>query len=175
MNKKIRITILIISGIIILLIAKNMIRKNENKVINNEKEEIQEYTPVEELTGEQERETIVSIYYKNKITGELIPEDKRIDSKELIENPCKYLIELLKNNPVSEELESVIPENATINNVSVKGTTAEIDFSKELIDLASQEEITLIKNALLKTLTNLNEIEDIKILIDGKEGEIWNN
>ncbi len=166
MNKKIKLGILVISGIIIFFIVSNKVR--ENNYIDNNKQEIQEYTPGEEVTEEQERETIISIYYKSKDTGELIPEDRRIDSKELLENPYKRIVELLMEQPKSEELESVIPNNVKLVDAQVKGTTVEIVFSKELsnVVLKNEEEKNIINDALLKTLQQLNEVNDIKVIID---------
>ncbi len=68
-----------------------------------------EYQPEEEISNEQMRQTIVSLYYKNKETGELMPEGRIIDSKKLLGNPYKKLVELLIEQPKNDKLESAIP------------------------------------------------------------------
>ena len=50
---------------------------------------VEDYQPEEEISSEQMRQTIVSLYYKNKETGELMPEGRIIDSKELLNEPYK--------------------------------------------------------------------------------------
>ena len=69
--------IILIIGIItgVYLIVKN---KNTEK-------EMTEYTPQEEISEEQMRQTMVSLYFKND--NGLIPEARLIDVKELINNP----------------------------------------------------------------------------------------
>ena len=60
-----------------------------------ESDKIQEYTPQEEITEEQYRQTIVSLYFENTETKELMPEARMMDIKELIDNPYEKLINLL--------------------------------------------------------------------------------
>ena len=47
---------------------------------------------------------IVSPLIKNKETGELMPEGRIIDSKELLGNPYKKLVELLIEQPKNDKL-----------------------------------------------------------------------
>ena len=61
--------VLLITGVY--FIIQNM-RQNQDKVNN------QEYTPQEEISEEQSRQTIVSLYFKSKENQELIPEARLI-------------------------------------------------------------------------------------------------
>lgn len=139
----------------------------------NEKTVSAEYQPEEEITNEQMRQTIVSLFYKNKDTNELMPEGRVIDSKELLENPYKKLVELLIETPKNEKLESVIPEGTKVNNAKIEGDIVYIDLSKEFIEnhIGGQEEETLTIYSIVNTLTELTEVNSVKILIDGKENE----
>ena len=56
--------------------------KNKSEKINNN--EIAEYTPEEEITDKQLRQTIVSVYFPSKETNEIVPEARLIDIKEII-------------------------------------------------------------------------------------------
>lgn len=137
--------------------------------IFNKNEEIAEITPGEEMTEEQERQTIISLYYINNETNTLVPEARVIDAKELLESPYKVLVEYLSNKPRSENLKNSIPEGTKVNNVGLSGDIVTIDLSKEFIENQEEKSIELAINAIVNTLTELNEVNSIKILIDGEE------
>ena len=163
------ILLLLVIGIGIFLFYNNSKSKNENNEIKNE------YTPQEEVTEEQLQNTIISLYFINKETKEINPEARTIKVNSLIENPYKYLIEQLIEGPKNEKLEKGIPENTKLN--KVEGDILYIDFSKEFIENAKkgQKNEEKIIETIVKTVTELNEVNYIKILIDGKENEAFND
>lgn len=165
MKKKL---IIIVSAVIIILVGIMTYF-----YLTKEKTVSVEYQPEEEITNEQMRQTIVSLYYKNKDTKELMPEGRVIDSKELLENPYKKLVELLTEAPKNDKLESVIPEGTKVNNAKIEGDIVYLDLSKEFIEnhAGGQEEESLTMYSIVNTLTELTEVNSIKILIDGKEDE----
>ena len=165
MKKKL---IIIVSAVIIILVGIMIYF-----YLTKEKTVSVEYQPEEEITNEQMRQTIVSLYYKNKDTKELMPEGRVIDSKELLENPYKKLVELLTEAPKNDKLESVIPEGTKVNNAKIEGDIVYLDLSKEFIEnhAGGQEEESLTMYSIVNTLTELTEVNSIKILIDGKEDE----
>ena len=93
-----------------------------------------EILPEEEISDEQYRKTLVTLYYKNKNTNELMPELRLIDMKLLINEPYVTLINLLMENPKNENLQTLIPSNTKINKVELKSDILIIDFSKEFIE-----------------------------------------
>ena len=138
---------------------------------NNNQNEITEYVPQEEISTAGLRQTIVSLYFNQKDTNTLIPEARTIDVKELTKEPYTTLLNLLIEGHKSENLEKVIPEGTKVNKVELKNDILYVDFSKEFIENhkggAENESRTIY--SIVNTLTQLNEIEAIKILIDGKE------
>lgn len=166
-NKKILIILIII--IIILGIVGYLINAQINK--NKEQNKITEYVPEEEITLEQLRQTTVSLYFKQKNTNTLVPEPRKIDVKELTKIPYETLMKLLLEGPKSEKLEKVIPEGTKLNKIELKKGIIYIDLSKEFIEnhKGTIEEETLTIYSIVNTLTSLNEIEAVKIQIDGKE------
>ena len=165
MKKKL---IIIVSAVIIILVGIMTYF-----YLTKEKTVSVEYQPEEEITNEQMRQTIVSLYYKNKDTKELMPEGRVIDSKELLENPYKKLVELLIEAPKNDKLESAIPEGTKVNNAKIEGDIVYLDLSKEFIEnhAGGQEEESLTIYSIVNTLTELTEVNSIKILIDRKEDE----
>lgn len=138
-------------------------------------EEIIEYTPAEEITEEQERNTIISVYYKNKETKELMPEARLIDVKLLANNPYEEILKILMNEPKSDKLEKVIPKGTILLGTELKKNTLYINFSNEFIDNQKEgiEEETKTIYSIVNTLTELNEVTSVKILINGEEGKAF--
>lgn len=130
-----------------------------------------EYIPQEEMSDDEIRKTIVSLYFKNIETNTLTPETVCIDVKELSENPYSKLINLLLAGPSNEKLECALPENTKLNNAYIEGNTVYVDFSPEFINNAPAgiEEEGLIVYSIVNTLTELNEVESVKFLINGEK------
>lgn len=144
--------------------------------VNGEEEvisEISEITPEEEISDEQLRNTLINLYFINKETGEIETESRLIDAKILLNNPYYELLNMWLQGPKNENLKNYCPENAKINNVSLNGDCAVVDFSKEFVDefnLENNNELKVIYS-IVNTLTELNEINSVKILIDGKDNQ----
>ena len=138
--------LIIIITLIVIIITGIMLYfyfKKENATI-------EEYQPEEEISNEQMRQTIVSLYYKNKETGELMPEGRIIDSKELLGNPYKKLVELLIEQPKNDKLESAIPNETKVNKAELKNDIVYLDLSKEFIE----KHIFLISSYFFRRYTN---------------------
>ena len=77
--------------------------------------------------------------------------------------------------PKNEKLQKVIPENTIINNTELKGDILYIDFSHHFIDNAPEgkENENKIIETIVKTVTELNEVNSVKILIDGEENKCF--
>ena len=127
---------------------------------------IEEYTPQEEITEEQERQTIVSLYFPNKETNELNPEARLIDIKEIMNNPYEKLINLLIEGPKNDKNKKIIQEGTKINKTYLEQDCAVLDFSSEFLNYKEEEKRNL-ENSIINTLTQLTEINQVKILIDG--------
>lgn len=167
MNKKVFwiIVVILILGIIgvgIYLFLQNTPENNETEI-----------QPQEEITQEQMRQTIVTLYYLNKETKELMPEGRMVDAKTLLTDPYTTLLELLMEIPKNEKLQSAIPEGTRVLKTELKGDMLYVDLSKEFIDNHSGglEAETTTVYAIVNTLTELNEVNSVKILINGKENQ----
>ena len=172
-NKKIGI-IFFIALVIILIIGYLLIqyfKKDKQEEISNE------YIPEEEITQEQARQTIVSLYFPLKENNELNPEARLIDIKEIINNPYEKLINLLIEGPKNEKNKKIIPENTKLNKNYLEDDCVVLDFSKELLNYSKKDknEKTNIINSIVNTLTQLTEVNKVKILIDGKENNEFKN
>jgi len=130
-----------------------------------------EYIPEPEIEEVEMRKTMVSLYFKNKVSGELEKETRLIDSKELLREPYEVLIEMLLEGPENENYERIIPEEISIIGKMYKNGCVTINFSKEFYDNMSDLERNKAIESIFKTLFELTEVTSIKIIIDNQEIE----
>lgn len=173
-NKKFLYSITVLT-IILLILGILFFFKPDNS--SNTLNQLSEYTPAQEFSDDEIRKTIISLYFKNIETNSLIAEAKAIDVKKLYQDPYTYLINMLITGPESEKLESAIPEGTKVNSCTLKGNTVYVDLSKEFIDNAPSgiTEESIIVYSIVNTLTELNEVSGIKILINGEENKAFND
>lgn len=162
-NKK--IFLILICMLICVIIVALCIKLSKKKTEEN----ATEITPGEEMTEEQERQTMIALYYTNIETNTLVPEARVIDAKSLLENPYKTLVEYLIESPRNEKLKSSIAEGTKVNGAILNGDTVILDLSREFINGQNEESANLEIYAIVNTLTELNEVNYVKILIDGEE------
>ena len=172
MNKKI---VIIFTVLLIIILLGGYFVINYFK--NQEQESVvEEYTPEEEITEEQNRQTIVSLYFLEKETQELAPEARLVDIKEIINDPYDKLINMLIEGPKNDKYEKIIPDNTKLNKTYTEKDMLYIDFSSEFLSYDKQDpnEKKNLINSIVKTMTQLTEINSVKILIDGQENTDFN-
>ena len=165
MNKKLLILLIIVLlgvGGVIFFMYKG---KNVETTID--------YKPQEEISDEQLRQTIISLYFKNKDSNDLVVEGRLVDVKKLLNEPYMVLMEYLLEGPRNDKLEKLIPDGTVINKIELKKDILYIDFSKEFIEKheGGEERESNTIYSIVNTMTQLTEVNGIKILIDGKENE----
>lgn len=140
---------------------------------DKEKENVIEIVPQEEISEEQMRKTIVSLYFKSG--EEIVPEARLIDVKELLNNPYEEILNMLIDGPKNNNLKNTIPTGTKINKIQKENDTLIIDFSKEFIDnhLGGEKEENNTIMCIVNTVTELTEINSIKILINGEENKAF--
>lgn len=165
-NKRILI-LFIISVILIVVIgyfAIKIVKQKKNNEIQSE------YIPQEEISDDQSRETIVSLYFADKETGLLKPEARLVNVKDLIKSPYNILVELLISGPKNDKLKVVIPENTKLLNASLDKECLTLDFSSEILNYNKDD--SMLKNNLIysivNTVTELNEVNKVKFLVNGQ-------
>ena len=172
MNKKIVIVFTVLL-IVILVGGYFIIRYFKGK---EEETIIEEYIPEEEITEEQNRQTIVSLYFLEKETNELAPEARLVDIKEIMNTPYDKLVTMLIEGPKNEKYTKLIPDNTKLNKIYKEKDMIYLDFSSEFLNYDKEDSSAKqnMINSLVKTLTQLTEVNSIKILIDGEENEEFN-
>lgn len=167
-NKKIIILffIILISIVIVGIWAINYAKEKTEK-------NMEEYIPEEEISENQTRETMVSLYFVDKENKTIKSESRLVNVKDLINSPYNILIELLINGPKNEKLEGVIPKETKLLGTILEGESVIIDLSKEFLDYdkEKEQEKEIMLETITKTLTELKEVNSVKILVDGLPNE----
>ena len=163
MKNKILKTIIIIVIIAIIVGVLVIVKNKTTKTI--------QYEPQEEISGEQERKTIISLYFMDKKTKEVVPEARMIDVKDLINEPYQVLINFLIEGPKNENLEKTIPEGTKLLGATLEGDTLKLNFSREFLNKEGKESEEKTIESLVNTLTELTEVNSIRILIEGEENK----
>ena len=159
MKKKKIIFILFFIIAIIILITCSISTEIENNVEN-----IEEIQPEPEISEEEIRQTTVNLYFEDKTSGVLAKEERKIDSKNLIDNPYKYVLELLLDGPENEDLNNPIPEGTKLNDIKFEKGIIYIDLSKEFLNANGTNAIYSVVN----TLSEFTEVNGVKFTIDGE-------
>ena len=163
MNRK---KIFIITLILIVIFLLIFVIFHNISITKNDANEISEYTPQEEINNVQLRTTTISLYFLNPETSNLEPEGRLIDSSFLLDNPYKYIVEQLINGPINENLKNVFPENTKILNATLNNNCVVLDFSEEISKYVDETQKYNIINSILNSLSQLNEVNSIKITIN---------
>ena len=167
MSKKIILSIIIVLilvgvGIWYFFFYNQNTQSEENQII-----------PEEEISEDQMRQTLVSLYFYNNDTNSLASEGRLIDVKELLDNPYKRLMELLIEGPQNANLSKTIPDGTKVNKAEIKGDILYLDLSKEFIEnhAGGEEAESATIYSIVNAMTNLTEVNAVKILIDGEENK----
>ena len=168
MNNRKIITILlvlIIIGMAVYYIFSHIsITKNTDDAYSN-------YTPEEEISEEQARETIITLYFVDKETNQIKSEGKLVNANALVKNPYKTIVEKMLEGPTDEALKSAFPENTRLIDANLTNNCVILNFSEELLNYTDDTEKFNIINSLLNSLSQLNEVSSIKILINNEPKE----
>jgi len=169
MGSKKTITIFGILLIIILVGGFFGIKYAKNKTQN----EIKEYTPEQEITDEQSRQTIVSLFFVDRETGQLVPEARLVDIKELVNLPYEKLVNLLIEGPKNDKLKKTIPDNTKILKSYTDKDCLVLDFSSNILSFDKDDKNAKqnLINSVVYTMTQFTEINSVKFLVDGVENE----
>ena len=165
MKKMFILKVVIIIAIISILAILIVLNFSTEVVENVENETVIE--PEEEISEEQMRQTAITLYFEDKESMQLVTEEKKVDAKDLVDNPYLYIVNLLILGPNSENLQNPIPEGTKVNKAELNGDCVTVDLSKEFLNSSGTNAIYAVVNSLAE----LKEVNSVKLLIDGEEQE----
>ena len=168
MNKKkliLLLFVLAIIGVIVYFIFSNI------SITKNGDDDYLNYTPQEEISDIQVKETQITLYFLDKETNKLKSSSKMVSANDLIKNPYKVIVEKLLEGPSDEKLQTVFPVNTRLIDANFSNNCVTLNFSEELLNFKNDTEKFNIINSILNSLSQLSEVNSIKILINNEPHE----
>lgn len=144
---------------------------NNTTAPEDEDNNVNEETENNEDPVEEDEKVSLTLYFVNQeyiATGNeeldmVVPVKKDIEIEE--ESKEKVILEELKNEPEDENLITML-QKTEILSVETEDNTAYVDLSSKDLSGGSLEE-SLILNQIVFSLTELSEIQEVQILVDG--------
>ena len=137
-------------------------------------------TPISSLVIDEEEAAVLNekvpvvLYFGDEAKTKLIKEIRYVDIKEAkkgAETLASIMVKELIAGPKAKGLTAVIPEGASLRApVTIEGRVATVDFTKEFVDNhpGGKELAELTVYSIVNSLTELKDIERVKIAINGK-------
>ena len=119
--------------------------------------------------GENVLKHSAKLYFVNSDGTELVQETREItiaDDLSVVECVVRELL----TGPKNLEYKAIIPKEAKLNEVSLAGNLAVIDFSKEVYP-ETDADILLLGTSVLRTVSEIAGITRVLITVDGKDFE----
>ena len=152
MNKKNNVMLIFVSVMIIICLIKLSDNKYNQDVENQE-----------------QFETKLLLYFYDSEEKILAPEYRIVSIELLKKNMEENVLRELLKGPSLPNYQSTIPKETKINYTKISGDKMIIDFSKEfIVENETEEENARKIFSIVYTLTEIKEINQIEIYVDGK-------
>lgn len=167
----------IIAGMMILVLL--LCSCSANKKTQTDADE--DLTPTSSLTMDEEEAAVLNekvpviLYFTDEEQTKLVKEIRYVDIKEAKKGSnalASIMVKELIAGPKAKGLKSAIAEGTTLRSpVKIDGRVATVDFTKEFVDNhpGGKELAELTIYSVVNSLTELKEVERVRILINGKE------
>lgn len=109
-----------------------------------------------------------NLYFLEEQNNEIVAETREI---EIPNNalPAEVAVQELLKGPKKEGLKSIIPKKTKLLDLKVQNNLAKVNFSKEFFELNSIPAKRLAIISVVNTLTDLPNIDEVNIMLEGKE------
>lgn len=112
----------------------------------------------------------ITLYYPNKSMDKLIPKTRQIE--EITNNLEIEILERLIEGIDDSNIKNLIPKNTKVRSLDISDQIAYINLSSEVKrkDLNQKEEALLVYS-IVNTITQLDSVNSVQLLIDGERSE----
>lgn len=155
-------------GLLFVCVIVFAVLRNMNQV--DVETTLSEYVPEVEITEQQNRMTIVTLYFWDAQSNKMVPEARSVDVKELMSNPYKKILSLLIDGSEDDSIGKTIPAGTVVNSVELEGDNLIIDFNDSFIrgyDVGSEEHLRIVYS-VVDTFLELKEVNTVSFLVDGQ-------
>ena len=108
------------------------------------------------------------VYYMNNSGNKLVEKYVDIDENLSQYDMANEFIRLMNEVQKQDDYNVIKPDNVEITDCSIQNSVINIYFSKEYNDMGNARKI-LLRAAIVKTLTQIPDIQYIKFYVDGKD------
>ena len=108
------------------------------------------------------------VYYMNNSGNKLVEKYVDIDENLSQYDMANEFIRLMNEVQKQDDYNVIKPDNVEITDCSIQNSVINIYFSKEYNDIGNTRKI-LLRAAIVKTLTQIPDIQYIKFYVDGKD------
>ncbi len=129
------------------------------------------YEDTDTIPNGQNEKTAVTLYFANSDATALKAEKRTVETQDSISMEKTIIAELLKG-PTSSSLLTVIPQDTKLLNIETNSGVCFVNFSSEFVTKFTGGTNTgmLIVYSIVNSLAELDDIDSVQILIDGKTG-----
>jgi len=116
----------------------------------------------------REKTAKITLYYTNEGNSQVVTETRSVTIPRNEKLPQIAIEELLKG-PETEGLKSTIPQGTKLLSLDVKDKIATVNLSEDFTGFPGTMAESLAIISIVNTLTDLDGIEQVKILVNGRE------
>ena len=165
--------------VVMMILALLLCSCSANKNAETSAEE--DLTPTSSLTIDEEEAAVLNekvpviLYFSDEEQTKLVKEIRYVDIKEAKKGAATLASVMVKEliaGPKANGLKAVIAEGTSLRSpVKIEGRVATVDFTKEFVDNhpGGKELAELTIYSVVNSLTELKDVERVKIIINGKE------
>ncbi len=143
----------------------------ENDSIENGNDEVNNGTENDEAAMELGDPIMLDIYFMEvkETSFELGKEAREFGAFGGPQVDLEEVMSELLKGPETDELSRVIPEGTVLRGITLEYGVAYVDFSEELLqaEVGGEAEAVLV-DSIVKTLTQLEEVDSVQILVEGE-------
>lgn len=123
-----------------------------------------------ELTAcsSQNRGRQYTVYYTNSSKDKLIEQNYNIDIDTSIEDTARQLLDKMNVKPADKNEYIIKPDNVTLLDVMLDGKAIALNYSSSYKQMSTQVEL-LFRAAVVKMLTQIDDVLYVHFYVDGKE------
>jgi germination protein M len=123
------------------------------------------------IPANSSEKTTLKLYFANSDATALKAEERQVETQNSLSMEKTIITELLKG-PVSKELVAVIPSETKLLNLETNNGVCFVNFSSEFVTKFTGGTNTgmLIVYSIVNSLTELDDVDSVQILIEGKTG-----
>ena len=120
------------------------------------------------------QETVITVYFANQTGDFLVESDLKVTYNGMVSTE-RLILNQLMQEPMSSNMQSVIPKGTVLNKISIQDGICYVDFSEEFMKRKEgiSPEVTIY--SVVNSLTKLSNVYKVQFLINGTIQKTYEN